>query len=326
MRRAIDEIPDAVARLASPASQERLRAVARRLKELDPGVVLTVGRGSSDHAATYLKYAIEIALGRPVASIGPSIATVYGAKLHVSGLVALAVSQSGGSGDLVTLAQSLTRGGCAVVAVTNSARSPLAESATHVVDVAAGPERAVAATKSFVNSVVAGLWIVAFWSGDHDLEAALQSLPETLRHGGEEPVGDEVLTALGKTERAVVIGRGPGLGIAQETALKLIETCGIHASAYSAAEVLHGPNAILKSGYPVLALATAESGLDQAIERLSRQGAQVTVIGRAGRPMHRLVDPLLPLPALYRAVEQVSRARGLSPDAPSFLTKETSTL
>lgn len=322
MRREIDEIPEAAARLASPPAQARLRAVADHLRELDPPVILTVARGSSDHAATYLKYAIEIALGRPVASVGPSVATVHGARLRSAGLAALAISQSGASQDLVALTNQLSDGGCLCIALTNTPRSPLAAALQEVIDIEAGPETAVAATKSFVNSVLAGLWIVAFWAGDDVLERALRALPAALSDSGDL-AGME---ALDTADRAVVIARGAGLGIAQEVALKLMETCGIHASGYSAAEVLHGPNALLGADYPVIALDPDSPGLRQAVDRLTRQGARVLPVAAGRGTGNALTDPLLLLPPLYRAIEALSRRKGLSPDAHAFLSKETRTL
>lgn len=326
MRREIDEIPEAVERLSAPEVQAQLGDVASRLRRLDPPVILTVARGSSDHAATYLKYAIETMLGRPVASVGPSTVTVFGTRFRAEGLVALAVSQSGASGDLSDLAAALGAAGARVLALTNTRESPLARAAGEVLDVRAGPETAVAATKSFVNSIVAGLWLVAFWSRDRKLEEALRRLPDALARQAEAPELDDAFDALTGASGAMAIGRGAGLGVASEIALKLIETCGLHASAYSGAEVLHGPSAILTDGFPVLALASgAGAGMDQAMRRLSEQGARVFGLPARAETGHRLVDTLLDLPELYRRIEALSWARGRTPDAPRFLSKETRT-
>ena len=335
MRREIDEIPAAVARLAAPERRDALRAVAARLAALDPPALLTVARGSSDHAATYLSHAAGMALGLPVASFPPSLVTVHEAPLRARGLAALAISQSGKSGDLVATAGALERAGCPVVALTNTPGSPLARAASEVIDIAAGPERAVAATKSFVASIVAGLWVIAFWSGDRTLEGALRALPEALDRPDSGRGATEAVVALAEARSAVVIGRGPGLGLAHEVALKLIETCALPAAAYSAAEVLHGPSAILTAGHPVLALVSRPvAATAQAVERLSAQGARVLTVGDGsaaesmdgGATGHALVDPLLAMPALYRAIEARARGLGLSPDRPPNLTKETRTL
>lgn len=325
MRREIDEMPEAVARLGAPSSRERLAEVAALLKELDPPAVVTVARGSSDHAATYLKYAMETSLGRPVASVGPSVVTIQDARLRASGLAVLAISQSGASADLCALAGALAKTGGLVVAVTNTPASPLAAAASEVIDVAAGRELAVAATKSFLNSIVAGLWLVALWSGDKGLEKALARLPGALAREAEAADGAG-LDALADAGSAFVIARGAALGLARETALKLMEACGIHASGYSAAEVLHGPSALIGAGFPVVALSPSAPGMGQATAQLARQGARVVPVESGNATGHPLVDPLLLLPHLYRSVEALSRSKGLSPDAPLHLEKATRTL
>ncbi len=327
MRREIDEIPDAVARLASSAARAQIAAVANRLRTLDPPAIVTVARGSSDHAATYLKYAAELTLGIPVASVGPSTVTVHDARFHGKRLATLAISQSGSSGDLAALALALSEAGAHVVTLTNTPGSALAKAATDLIDVVAGPEQAVAATKSYVNSIVAGLWLIADWAEDSILIAALEALPDALCEGEVDGMPKGAFEALRDAASAVVIGRGAGLGIAGEVALKLIETCGIHASAYSGAEVLHGPRAILTSGFPVIALQSgAKDGLEQAIGELTGQGAEVFAIPAQERTGHNLVDPLLDMTMLYGFLEELSRARGLSADAPEHLSKETQTL
>lgn len=324
MAREIDEIPMAAARLATPEMRARLGAVADRLRAAEPAALLTVARGSSDHAATYLKYAAELTLGLPVASIGPSLASIYEARLRTEGMAVLAISQSGTSRDLTALTEVLSAAGGVTVTLTNTPTSGLASVADEVVDVMAGPERAVAATKSYVNSILAGLWLIGLWARDARLCRALDHLPDAFTAPRDAM---PLFAGLETVDRAMVIARGAALGVAAEIALKLLETCGIHASAYSGAEVLHGPSAILSGGFPVIALTSgAGKGMDQAVQQLSRQGADLRVMTAAEGTGHPLVDPLLDLPALYRALERLSRARQMSPDAPPFLRKETSTL
>ncbi|MEM1428367.1 MAG: SIS domain-containing protein [Pseudomonadota bacterium] len=327
MRREIDEIPAVLDRLAAPEAQEEIARLAGMLRSRDPGLVLTIARGSSDHMALSLKYAIELTLRLPVASLGPSLVTVYGVAPRPRQAVALAFSQSGGSADIVALTEALSSSGTPVFALTNTPESPLGRAADGLLDVRAGPERAVAATKSAVATLVAGLWLVALWAEDTPLAAALRTLADTVR-GAEPNHGWEAAShALQASDRAMVIGRGPALGLAHEMALKLLETCGIHAMAYSAAEVLHGPNAVLTDGIPVLAL-TAGSGsaVDGTVARLAGQGANVLRPVALHPPVHPLVDPILELIAFYGMVEALSRARGRDPDAPAFLVKATSTL
>ncbi len=179
MRREILEIPEAAARLLD-ASDGAVAAAGRQLRELSPRYLTTVARGSSDHAAAFLKYVVELTAGVPVASLGPSIASIYGAKLRLDGSACLTISQSGKSPDIVAMAQAARAGGALTIAITNTRGSPLAEASDHAIDILAGVEKSVAATKSFVNSAIAGLLLLAHWTDDRDLLAALRSLPEHL--------------------------------------------------------------------------------------------------------------------------------------------------
>ncbi|MEL6208357.1 MAG: SIS domain-containing protein, partial [Pseudomonadota bacterium] len=321
------EMPDAAARLAAPDARERSRFVAARLRGLGPRALVTVARGSSDHAATYLSYAVQATLKIPVASIGPSLSTIYGASLNMKGLAALTISQSGASHDIVRLSHSLKDNGGYVVALTNTIQSPLSDIASDVIDISAGPEKAVAATKSFLNSVIAGLWLVSDWAEDLALAKALEAFPDVLRSVETHGAMSEIVDILGDARQAVIIGRGAGLGLAGEFALKLIETCAIHASPYSGAEVLHGPSAILTDGFPVIILKSgAGRGLDQALEQIRTQSARVVPIEAEASVGHPLVDPLLDLQRLYALANGLSLKRGLDPDNPRYLKKKTETL
>ena len=331
MRREIDEIPDAAARLCKDDAQAEFAQVAARIIARDPAVVLTIARGSSDHAATCLKYATEILMGIPVASLGPSVASIYGGALHLQQGVTIAISQSGRSPDLVSATEACAAGGAEAIVLTNNPDSPLGLSSRSTVDLRAGPEKAVAATKSFVNSVLAGLWLLAHWRNDANLKDALRAMPE--RFEAAKSVEWNALSAdLARIDRLFVLGRGPGLGVAGEVALKAMELCKIQASGYSAAEVLHGPARVLTAGFPVLALGGhAEPGLSQALEKLASQGAYL--IAEPGiaspaeeTPVARLLDRLVQLVPIYNALEAAARARGSDPDRPEFLSKETVTM
>ena len=137
MRREIEEIPQAAARLLD-GSAALLAEAGRGLRERDPHFVVTVARGSSDHAATFMKYAVELTAGLAVASVGPSIASIYGAKLRLRGSACLAISQSGKSPDIVAMADGATKGGAISIALTNTLPSPLADACTHSLDLSAG--------------------------------------------------------------------------------------------------------------------------------------------------------------------------------------------
>ena len=336
MRMEIDEIPDAAQRLLD-GSAASLAEAGQRLRQLQPVMIATVARGSSDHAASFLKYAIELTAGVPVASIGPSIMSIYGRELRLDGCAALSISQSGKSPDIVAMAQSTRRNGALGIALTNTAGSPLAESADIAIDLMAGKEQSVAATKSFVSSVVAGLAILSHWVDDSGLGAALARLPDALARA---VVVDwtPLLAALKGSNSLYVLGRGPALAIAQEAALKFKETCGIHAEAYSAAEVLHGPARIVEAGFPVLALAArdaSEAGVAEIADRLARQGATAFAttdrVAAAQRlPFvetgHGITDALVLIASFYGFVEMLSRQRGFDPDNPPHLKKVTETV
>lgn len=336
MRREIDEIPEAVARLLEGA-RSAFAEGGKALRASNPRTIVTIARGSSDHAAAFLKYAVELTAGIPVASIGPSIVSIYGRELKLEGCASIAVSQSGKSPDIVALAQSARRNGALSFALTNTAGSPLAEASDHTIDLLAGPERSVAATKSFVSSVVAGLGLLAHWQQDTALLAALDALPEVL---GRAIRCDwsPLLAGLEGQSSLYVLGRGPALAIAAEAALKFKETCSVHAEAYSAAEVLHGPARIVEQAYPVLALAArdaAEDSVAEVTDRLAGQGARAFItsdrasaaavlpFAPAGHPM---TDALALIAAFYGFVEALSRHRGYNPDQPPHLKKVTETL
>ncbi|HEV7254001.1 MAG TPA: SIS domain-containing protein [Mesorhizobium sp.] len=335
MRREVEEAPDAVRRLLD-RSGESLASAGRALAELDPVLIATVARGSSDHAATLLKYAVEIAAGVPVASVGPSVASIYGVTPKLGQAAAIAISQSGKSPDIVSMAEAAARGGALTLALVNDPSSPLAKAVRHSIDICAGPERSVAATKSFVGSAAAGLALLAHWRGDCDLLAALETLPDAL----ERALGCD-WSGLAQTLEAAgsvfVLGRGPAFAIAGEAALKLKETCGLHAEPFSAAEVMHGPLAILREGFPVLAFAAedqAEAGVAEAADALAEKGAAVWAttnqvkaaralpVARAGHP---LLDPLPLAVSFYLMAEGLARRRGLDPDSPPHLKKVTET-
>ncbi len=331
----IAEIPQAVARLL--ADPEPVKAAAAAARGADPALIVTVARGSSDHACSYLKYAAELTLGLPVASIGPSVASVYGAKLRLDRALCLAVSQSGQSPDILAMARAARGAGALTVALTNDAASPLAEAVAHPIALRAGPERSVAATKTFVTSAVAGLWLIAEWARDEALLAAIAALPRTLAGAG---IADwRILSAtLADAPSLFVLGRGPGYAMACEAALKFKEVGGMHAEAYSSAEVLHGPVAIVGEGFPVLALAVGDAaapGLLATAAALAAKGAWVfaTAPGAKGTALlphvatgHPLTDPLALIVSFYAMVEALARARGRDPDRPRNLNKVTMTV
>ena len=336
MRDEIEQIPHAVANLLTE-SAATISAAAASLRQTNPTMVATIARGSSDHACSYLKYAIELTLGLPVASIGPSIASIYGRDLKLDHAVAIAISQSGKSPDIVGMAQSARRSGATLIGITNTAASPLAEAADFTIDLHAGLEKSVAATKTFATSIVAGLALLAEWSGDEALNAAVHALPESLAKAVACD-WSEMVTALDGHNALYVLGRGPGWAIANEAALKFKETCGIQGESYSSAEVMHGPVSIVTPGYPVLALAArdaAETSVADMAHSLAGQGALAFLTSDRPGPAYRLpfaatghpiTDPLALIVSFYGFVEALARHRGLNPDAPPMLKKITETV
>lgn len=336
MAEEIDEIPDVARRLLSGAEMS-IRDAAAALRQADPRLLVTVARGSSDHAAAYLKYVVELHAGLPVASVGPSIASIYRRGLDLSGAACIGISQSGQSPDIVDMARAARGAGALTLAMTNNLDSPLGAAADHAIALRAGPERSVAATKTFVASLVAGLALVADWRRIGPLSEALAELPEVLSRAlalDWSPLG----ARLAEARSLYVLGRGPGYAVACEAALKAKETCGLQAEAYSAAEVLHGPSAIVRQNFPVLALAVDDESLPRmlgTVERLVAQGADVFVTGHdvpgaitlpAVTAPHAAISPLAQIVGWYRCVEDLSRRRGFDPDRPPHLRKITETV
>jgi glutamine---fructose-6-phosphate transaminase (isomerizing) len=325
------EAPDAVQRFLD-RNGKALAEIGRRLAASPPHVVLTSARGSSDHAAAYLKYVIEITTGTPVASIGASVVSVYGAKLRAANSLMVTVSQSGKSPDIVALQNAARAAGAWTVALVNVEDSPAAHAADICLALHAGLEKSVAATKSFIVSLAAAAALVAAWTQDEMLMQAVKLLPQHL-HDATQLSWPSFSDRLQTTPSLYVLGRGPSLPIAAETALKLKETCAIHAEAYSTAEVMHGPLELVEKGFPVLAYAqqdAAHGGTLQAVERMRRAGADVMVIGSTGLPTikaaHPLLEPILMVQTMYLAIEKLATAMGRNPDAPRLLKKVTETV
>ena len=314
-----------------------IAALGERLRALDPHLVLTCARGSSDHAATYAKHLIETRALVPVSSYSPSISSVYGASWsRMRGALFLVISQSGRSPDLLASGRAAKEGGATVVALVNDAASPLAGLADVTIPLLAGPELSVAATKSFVASLLAVANLVAAWSGDAGLREALSETPDVLARAWKLD-WSPAIDALAGGRSLYVIGRGSLLGIAQEAALKLKETCAIHAEAFSAAEVQHGPMAIVENGFPVLMLVPQDAA-GEAFAPLARafveRGATVLVAGARVEgaimlptlpDLHAAVAPIAMIQSFYRLAPALSRARGRDPDTPPYLRKVTET-
>lgn len=328
-RQEIDEIP-AVLRQSAQRQAEACSNVLRALAGRRPRLLATIGRGSSDHAATFLRYAFELSLGVPSASLSPSIASIYGKQLALDNTLCLAISQSGRSPDIVSTAEMAKRGGALVVAVVNDTTSPLAQGADVVLPIGAGQETAVAATKSFMGAAAAGLRLVASVCESAALDRSLERLPDLLEHIGEREAFD--LTDVLAAKTAFVVGRGPSLGIAQEAALKLKEVVQFPAEAYSSAEVLHGPWQLGQTDCGLIGWktdSTAKPGQADVVAAYRKLGRPVLDLQNVGSSFSNGIDdliaPLLPLPSFYRAVVDAASRANLDPDNPILLRKVTET-
>jgi glutamine---fructose-6-phosphate transaminase (isomerizing) len=314
-----------------------ISALATRLRTLNPQLIFTCARGSSDHAATFAKYLFETRLKIPTLSQAPSISSIYGGPLlHMQGQVFILISQSGKSPDLLLSAEAARKAGALVIAFLNDTASPLAKLADVVVPLHAGPEKSVAATKSYIATLAALAHLAGEWSEDAELQANVQALPAILdtAWASDWSAGVDLFA---HAHSMFVLGRGLTLGIAQEAALKFKETTGIHAEAFSIAEVAHGPMALVKSGFPLLVfppLDKAATGLAAIIEHFTERGAHIAVAGgdytnsitlplQSG--LHSVIAPIAMAQSFYALVNALSVQRGYDPDHPPLLNKVTET-
>jgi glutamine---fructose-6-phosphate transaminase (isomerizing) len=311
--------------------------LANRLRRANPNIVFTCARGSSDHAATYAKYLIETRLRVPTLSQAPSISSIYGGPLlHMKGQPFVLISQSGKSPDLLLSAEAARRAGALVIAFLNDTNAPLADLADVVVPLHAGPEQSVAATKSYIATLSAIAHLVSEWSGDTAFQDALKSLPNHLNSAWDND-WSAALPPLSTASSMFTLGRGLTLSIAQEAALKFKETSGIHAEAFSVAEVAHGPMALVKRDFPVLVfppLDGAAVGLDQIIKKCAERGARVLVAGSnfptatslsLASHLDVAIGPITMIQSFYRMINAVAISRGHDPDNPPMLRKVTET-
>jgi glutamine---fructose-6-phosphate transaminase (isomerizing) len=317
--------------LATPVSR-----LIERLDRHRPAVAITCARGSSAHAATFAKHLIELRLGIPVAAAAPNIATVYRRTLNLKDQLFLTISQSGRSDDLIETTAMARQAGAITVAIVNDAAGPLTQTAQFILPLAAGPERSVAATKSFVTSLAALLQLTAAWTGDAAMRSACARLPARLTEANELR-WHEALDAFTGADSLVTIGRGPTLAVAREAALKLKETCALHAEAFSAAEFQHGPIALVSRDYPIFAFnpsdEAARSIADLAAD-LRQKGACV-LVAEPGSPQKGRLAALAPdypdadaicmVQSLYAFLVELAARRGTDADQPRHLQKVTRT-
>lgn len=325
----IAEQPAVLARLVE--RRDALDAVRRRIADYAPRFVLFAARGTSDHAALYGKYLVEIVRQQPAGLVSPSTLTLYGARPDLHGVLFVAVSQSGASPDLVRSVEVARAGGALTVAITNTAGSPLATAAEVHVDVLAGPELAVAATKTYTAQLLA-LWQLLVGGTADDTGALPDAASRTLAHSAEV---DRAATGLIGHDRIVVTGRGLSYPTAREGALKLMETSYVAALAFSGADLVHGPLAMVDRDTAVVAVTTPGPGGDamaDVVGRVEQIGATlVRVGGPAGLPVDTAgvpaeLVPVLEILPLQRLAWRLAIERGNDPDRPRGLSKVTETL
>lgn len=338
MLKEANESPDVISRqLADSVS---IDSIVAALAPRRPRIALTVARGSSDHAAAYFGSLVMAKLGIPVSSFPMSVATLRRSAMQIDGELALAFSQSGKSPDLIETMASLRRDRAHTIAAVNEPDTPLSGVCEWSLPLLAGPEESVAATKSFIAMLGRSAQLVSSWNaklrGERTFVDALSELPEAL-HRASRIDWSRAVEELRDVERMIIVGRGYGLAIAQEAALKLKETSGIQAEAFSSAEVRHGPMELIDSGYPLLVFATngpEQSGLLEFAKDMRLRGARVLVaaqhnvettdlpIASIGDPA---LEPILAILTFYVMTAQLAVTRGRDPDVPRHLKKVTET-
>jgi glucosamine--fructose-6-phosphate aminotransferase (isomerizing) len=332
MAREIAEIPALAERLLSRHGD--IRAIAGRIRQAAPRIVIVCGRGSSGHVGVYFRYLIEARIGLLVSAAAPSVFTAYRRRPDMRNALFVVISQSGHSPDLVMATEDARESGALALAIVNDAASPVAAAADLVLPIGAGPELAVAATKTVALSMLAGVQLVTALTGDADLRDALNRLPdrfEKVLACDWSPWG----LSLAAAPAAFVAARGYGFGAAREIALKVTEILRLPALGFSAAELRHGPRAAITPATPVLLLRQndeAGATVDGLFNDLRSAGETVFAAGGPAGTLpwigddHPICDAVTMLLPPYAAIEAAARRRGLDPDNPQHLSKVTRTL
>jgi len=321
-----------------------IAAIGAELRRLAPRSVITCARGSSDHAATFAKYLIETHTGVVTASAAPSVSSLYRMTQDLRGCLFLAISQSGRSPDLLAAVAAAKQAGATVLALCNVPGAPLSAAADLVMELRAGLDTSVAATKSYLGTLAALARLVAAWTQDAQLQSDIDMLPDLMDQSWALD-WSATLAPLDSAKNLYVIGRGLGLGAAQETALKFKETCGLHAEAFSSAEVRHGPYALLGVEFPAFLMAQADvtrAGVETLALELARRGVPIIIAGASLASVEPLrsagatvlptlevraeIAPILLVQSAYHVIATLSVRRGFDPDRPAHLRKITETV
>ncbi len=345
LRTEIREQPDVAARLLI-AGDPVARAVAADVRRRGIGLVVIAARGTSDHAAVYAQYVLGARNGLTVALAAPSLVTLYGASPRYGNALVIGLSQSGRSPDVVGVVEAARAQGALTMAITNDPGSPLAMAAEHCMDLGAGEERSVAATKTYTAELLAVALLSAALDGagaDAGARAELAMVPDALgRALDSEPDAQRIAADQAGLDRAVVLGRGFGYATAREWGLKLKEVAQLWADPYSAADFAHGPVALLSPGSAVFATIVAGSARDALLDPVRALGrdvgadvmvlsddAEARAVGRWALAVPSgLAEWLSPIAAIVPAqlhAMHLALARGLDPEQPRGLRKVTET-
>jgi glucosamine--fructose-6-phosphate aminotransferase (isomerizing) len=334
------EQPDVAERLLSDGAAP-IAELAAAVRQRDASYVVMAARGTSDHAAVYSQYALGVRAGLSVALATPSVVSRYGARPDMRAALVIGVSQSGRSPDVVGVVAEAQRQGALTAAITNDLGSPLAQSAEHVLALHAGPELAVAASKTYTAELLTIAMLAAALADDDGASHRdLAAVPAAMRHALEsEARAKELARAHRSMTDCVVLGRGFNLATALEWALKLKELAYVRAHAYSTADFEHGPVASLDPGSQLLAVSAAGPMADDLallVEGLERE-RQAKVLALSGSPVtgaqqlpfpDDLPEWLSPLSSIVVAqlfCYHLTLAKGLSTEAPRGLHKVTLT-
>lgn len=328
------EIRESADVVAGIVGSRAIRDIADRIGISSAPVCVVCGRGSSGHAGVFLRYLVETRLRLPVSASAPSVITAFRAPLKLRDALFIVISQSGRSPDLVEATMAARAAGARTIAIVNAATSPVADAAEFIVSIKAGHEHSVAATKTVIGSMAAGVALVAELASDGALKGALERLPERL---AQALLLDwsSIAHDLAGASAVFVAGRGLALGSAREIALKLSEILRLPSIGISAAELQHGPRAALSSRTPVIVMRLMDetaASVDELCQELRAQNFALHVVGGPLGSLPWLseddptTDPITMLVPAYRMIEKAAHACGFDPDRPPRLNKITETL
>jgi glutamine---fructose-6-phosphate transaminase (isomerizing) len=320
----------------------RIKRFADSLKKRRPNLIVLVARGSSDNAALFGRYLLEISTGIPVSLAAPGVHTLYQTKMLLKDALVIGISQSGEGTDVNMVLENSKRSGATTIAITNEASSSMAQLADETFLIHAGRELSVAATKTYTGQLMI-FHMLAAALNEHKRFSEVEQLPELASRSLElRPEIETMVERYAFMEQCVVVGRGLNYANAYEFAIKLMETCYVVAERFSSADFLHGPIAMVERGFPAFLFAPPGktlAGMKELLGKLTKLGAETIVIssekvvlGSATRALKiptRINERLSPIPYIIPAqlfAALLAKAKGLSPDSPRSLAKVTKTV